>query len=297
VAIRLGLPGNPEELKAKVLAVRALSGSNMSDSLPGSLPRRFAYGKDSLRARYTPKGDSIIFSLLTKLKIPPIAFLPLNDSEAFCPSSEDRLAIARNGARQVTGLWWNRPSGSLFLPNSDYAPRKPRDIFADDGAEPDSQVSEHGGSSRDTYVNHGARRRYACSQDGFFLKAGDGWVETMRKGETGDVITLREGGDGLVFKVTGQAGKRVRLELIACGEKNGAQGGVLMEMRGGADAKGPYPDLVSESDWVRPSDKGDTVSFSPIRIPSDPYYLDLRQVHTQGDSLYYSFDGYRAWSD
>jgi hypothetical protein len=70
-----------------------------------------------------------------------------------------------------------------------------------------------------------------------------------------------------------------------------------MTLRGGSGAHGPYPDLIAEPDWVRPGIKGDTLSFSPIKIPSDPYYLELSQVHTYDDSLYYSFDGYKAWSD
>jgi hypothetical protein len=89
----------------------------------------------------------------------------------------------------------------------------------------------------------------------------------------------------------------VKLEVAACGEKGGKQGGVLMALNGGASAEGPFTRSLAESDWVRPGDKGATVSFSHIPIPSDPYYLELRKVRTWNDSLYYAFDGYRAWSD
>jgi hypothetical protein len=189
-----------------------------------------------------------------------------------------------------------RPAGSYFLPDPAYRPRKPAYLSGDSGAEPSQPASENGGSGKDSYVNYGAQRRYGCAQDGLYLKSGDGWVESVRKGETGDSISMRDPGDGLLFKVAGRMGRRIRLELIVCGEAGNKRIN-LMTLRGGSGVRGPYPDLIAEPDWVRPGVKGDTLSFSPIKIPSDPYYLELSQVHTYDDSLYYSFDGYKAWSD
>ncbi|HKP98311.1 MAG TPA: hypothetical protein VJ385_21455 [Fibrobacteria bacterium] len=301
VAVRIDSIATPDLAQA-LARIRALKPVSLPESLRTALPGKFSYGKDTvgkddtLRAHYSTGGDSIVLSYSG---LPPQAFLPLNDSEAFSPASEDRLAFARNEAGVVTGMRFIRPTGSFFLPNTGYRPRKPVDFFSDTGAAPtlSQPASVSGGSGKDSYVKLGAQKRYACSQDGFFLKAGDGWVDALRKGATGDSISLQDSGDGLVFKVTGQAGKRIRLELVVCGEKGGKQGRILMAMRGGSSAQGPYGDPVAESDWVRPSVAGDTLSFSPIRIPADPYYLDLRQVHTYDDSLFYSFDGYRAWSD
>lgn len=282
-------------LAEKIDRMLARRPERISASVSAGLPGTFSLGLDSLmRVRLADDGAGIGLSYLG---LPPAVYRPLNDSEAYNPDSDHRLAFARNEEGAVTGLRWSRPPHGFFLPNPAYKPRKPGDFFPDTGNAQTTPASESGGSGRDTYVDWGARRRYACAEDGRYLKAGDGWVEAVRKGATGDSISFRDPGDGLLFKVTGQAGKRVRLAVAVCGEKGGKQGGVLMDLRAGESAEGAFTRILAESDWVRPGDKGDTISFSHIPIPSDPYYLELRKVQTWNDSLYFSFDGYRAWSD
>jgi hypothetical protein len=295
VAIRADSAMQTATVEGRIEAIVSHPRASLREPLPEKLPTAYAYGMDTLALSISPAGDTIRAS---RTKTPDLAFLPANDSEAYSASSEEGLAFSRNEKGEVMGLRLIRPGENLFLPNLGYAPRKPIPVefLPDSGFGPAYAASASGGTGKDSYVNWGAKHRYGCAQDGFYLKSGDGWVQEVRKGETGDSISLRDPGDGLVFKITGQAGKRLKLELIACAEKGGKQGRVLMDLRGGSDANGPWNDRVSETDWVKPGLTGDTLIFQPIPIPSDPYFLDLSQVHTVDDSLYYSFDGYRAWT-
>lgn len=284
-----------EALDVRIDRIRSQDSAQWPASLVSSLPDRFMLGKDSLlRLSYDAEGKRLS---LRYPGFPDAEYVPANDSEAFNPGSDARLAFVRNPEGTLTGLGWSRFEGDYFLPDPDYKPRKPADLFADTGSPPDLPASEHGGSGRDSYVKLGGGNRYACAGDGRYLKAGDGWLDSIRKGARGDSISLHDPDDGLLFKVTGQEGKRIRLDLIACGDKTGRQGHVLMALHGSESAQGPFATTLSEADWVRPGPAGDTLSFSPIPIPSDPYYLELRKVHTWNDSLYFSFDGYQAWSD
>jgi hypothetical protein len=285
--------GGPEALLAKIDKIKSLKRSAFSSGLASKLPKMFAYATDTLRVRLSSDRDTIELSYGA---FPPQPFLPLDEEQAFSPVSEDRIALVRNGEGAITGLEFTRPAGIVYLPALGYKPRKPADLFPDSAA-PDKPASDQGGSGKDTYVDFGAKHRYGCAEDGRYLVPGDGWVDLVRKGPTGDSISMHEPGDGLVIKVTGQAGKRIRLDLVACSGTNPKRR-ILLGLHGGPDEKGPYPDLLSEPDWVKPAAKGDTLSYSPIPIPSDPYYLDLRSVGTQeSDSVYFSFDGYKAWSD
>jgi hypothetical protein len=283
-----------EAMERKIDRIQSRVSARWPASLLPSLPGLFMLGKDSMRLAYDAEGKGLS---LGYLGFPAAEYVPANDSEAFQPGSDAKFTFVRNEAGTVTGLRWSRFEGTYFLPNPDYKPRGPAAFFPDPGTALTSPASEHGGSGQDSYVKLGGGRRYACAEDGRYLKAGDGWLEAIRKGASGDSISLRDPDDGVLFRVTGQAGKRIRLDLIACGEKSGRQGRVLMALHGGESAQGPFTKTLSEADWVRPGPDGDTVSFSPIPIPSDPYFLDLRKVHTWDDSLYFSFDGYRAWSD
>jgi hypothetical protein len=294
VGLKVETAFDREAMGKRIDAIGALKAVRLGAGLTGSLPQRFALGKDTLSVRYAAGGDSIV---LTRPDCPPVGYFPLDDTSAFDAGSEDRLAFVRNAAGQVTGMAWTRFAGTVFLPALGYHPKTPADFYPDTAAAPATPASAHGGSGLDSYVDHARHKRYACAQDGLYLRAGDGWVAGVNHGQTGDSISLRDAGDGLLFKVEGQAGKRIKLELITCGEKGGKQGGILMALHGGREAKGPFPDLLSEPDWVRPDDKGDTLTFAPIPIPSDPYYLDLRRIPTYDDSLYHAFEGYRAWSD
>ncbi|MEO7425581.1 MAG: hypothetical protein ABI036_10370 [Fibrobacteria bacterium] len=263
----------------------------------GDLPAIFGNGADTVRAEYFIAAGQTDSIRLTSPRSAPEIFYPMNDSLAFSASSPDQIRIRRNDAGVPTGLWRTQEEGDIFLPALSYHPRKPSDLHPEPGAVSVNLVSESGGSGLDSYVGLGALRRFGCAEDGSYLRSGDGWILEMHKGSTGDEITLQKGGDGMLMRVPGSSGKRLALDLILCGLNGAKTQRVFLELRGGMDRNGPWPDVLAEADWVYPSGNRDTLSFSPLVIPSDPYFLKLIQVPTLGDTLPYVFDGYRAFSE
>ncbi|HKP98304.1 MAG TPA: hypothetical protein VJ385_21415 [Fibrobacteria bacterium] len=262
-----------------------------------SLPSAFGFGADTMHVGYFTNAGNVDSIELSCPRLAPQIFYPANDSQAFSPASRDQIEFRRNETGVPMGIWLISPESRFFLPNLSYRPRKPADLRSEPVGVLDNPVSESAGSGKDTYVGLGGLRRFGCAEDGLYLRSGDGWVLEMRKGTTGDDISLGAPGNGLLLRVSGRTGKHIKLALALCGEKGVKSQRVFLEVRGSSDRDGPWTDVLSEADWAHPGEKADTLSISPLAIPSDPYYLNVNQVPTLGDTSYYSIDGYRAFSE
>lgn len=278
-----------ERVEARLLQV----GVGLSDSLAASLPRSFSHGPDTLKVDCLPGGDTLLWRV-PGLPVQP--FRPLNDSQAFSPHTGDRISFRRNSQGTVTAMFLSRETGGYLLPNLAYQPRLPADLFP--GAPADSLVSFHDGTGQDVYVGMGGKKRYGCSEDRAFLRTGDGWVRSLRKGETGDGISLVNAGDGLVLRLTGLAGKRARMELRPCREGGAGGNGqrMLAAWRGWREAN-PVPDILAEDHWMEIVPAGQDLSFGPFPVPSDPYDVELSRTSTLDSTFYFAFDRYRIFSE
>jgi hypothetical protein len=293
VVIKMDTLGQGEATARKVDSVYSQPRGRLPPSLLSHLPPAFDYRKDSALVKWSEAGDSAMVAIP---RLPGQTFYPMNDSQLSSRSSQDRLTLRRNGMGTINGISYATFAGEFFLPAFGYKPRLPADLFSD--TLPRSRlVSAGDGTGRDTYVNLGGSHRYACSEDGLFLRSGDGWIARMGAGGGGDSISMGIGGvPSLVFRIAGLEGKSVKLELRICQEKSGKPGRILFSLRGGA-AEDRRQDLIAENHWVNPLEKGASLSWEPIFIPSDPYYLGLDQTATADAPFFYSFDHYRIYSD
>jgi hypothetical protein len=297
VAVKLEGPGRRQAVLAAVDSLLALPRNPPGAALAASLPLRLESGKDTLAL--SGEGDSLRLA-----KAGGIArfFHPLNDSESASSAASDRLRLERNDQGAVRGAWLITAEGERFLPNPAYVPRKPIDLFplaGDESPDADSQanpVSASAGTGRDTYLGLGGVKRYGCSEDGFFLREGDGWLAELRKEGTSDSISLHSHSGELVFRIEGLAGKRVRLEIDLCKEKAGNPARGRFRVLGGARS-GEWERTLAEDGWTPASEKGGTLAWESLPIPSDPYYLGIQQVRTADSLFLFAVDGYRILSN
>jgi hypothetical protein len=254
-------------------------------------------GKDTLAL--SEAGDSLS---LAKAGGSARFFHPVNDSESASRASSERLRFERNDRGAVRGVWLLAADAERFLPNPDYDPRRPIDLFPLDGDESpaaDSQgnpVSASAGSGRDTYIGLGGVKRYGCSEDGLFLREGDGWLAELRKDGTSDSVSLNSHSGEMVFRIQGLAGKRIRLEIDLCKDKAGKPARSRFQAFGGRQA-GEWERTMAEDAWTPAEDKGGTLVWTSLPIPSDVYFVALKQIRTADSPFLFAVDGYRILSN
>jgi hypothetical protein len=296
VAPRLDVSVPLASMKAKVDSLLSIHAKPMATSLSTALPIRLEYGKDTLILN--AHGDSLSLAAPGMF---PRYFLTLNDSEAASPTSSERIRLLRNDSGAVTHAILVGTTGEQYLPNTAYRPRLPLDLFPHtlvESGRPDTQsvlISSDNGSGRDTYVKVGGGKRYSNSQDGYFLRAGDGWIMDLSKEGRSDSISLESQAGGMIFRIEGMAGKRIRLELDLCKEKGKTARNRFL-IRGGK-ADGNWDRVLSEDAWTPAVETGSTALWESIPIPSNPYYIFVSPIRTHDAPFYYAADGYRIFSD
>jgi hypothetical protein len=154
-------------------------------------------------------------------------------------------------------------------------------------------VSGSRGSAKDTQKSLAGAPRYACSQDGLFLRGGDGWLESLGQGRDADSITLRAPGDRVLFKLPGLKGRKITLELSGCGS---AEGRVRFRFRGGSDRDG-LEDVVAEDQWAALSVTGSAMRIGPIPVPADAYFISVERLRTPDAEVAFAFDSYAITAD
>lgn len=289
VALKTGTTEGVEALAERVAALMDRRAGELSDSLAAALPLRLEFGRDSAVLSAFAGGDSL---RLDHSRFPDEVYFPLNDSQAASATSSHVLTWERRGDGQVAGLLYRQSPGSLprFLPNAALPPLDRNALLADSVPALDSVVSGHEGSGADTYVGLGNFKRYGCATDARYLRAGDGWLSALALADGSDSISSLSGKGGIAFRLEGLAGKQVRLELKACAEKGAAKPPRVNLVLKGGGKPGEGVELAPPH-WVDLAK--DSLSWQPIKVTSDPYYLEIETVPTLLPPFRFALDRYR----
>lgn len=286
VTLSLGTPVR-SDLWERIERLDGFKRADISDSILRRSSGFFDYNDDSLIVSSTGK-DSL------KVTIPgylPTAFFPLNDSLFQSPWGE--LALEFQG---FNGQYYNRViflngSSKKVVPNFRVTPS----YLVKSGPNPAGGmewVSDQKGTGHDTYKGLNGRSRYTCSEDGAFLRPGDGFLAELGRTAADDSISLRKGGDYATFRFPGMKGKIAFLELRQCAEATMKSKRVRVSIWGGSDPATQHL-LYGDHQWMGSDTGGIYWGFDSLSIDSDPYYLTLKEENTQDTPFSNAFDGYR----
>lgn len=263
----------------------------MSSELPSTLksmsPQAFDAKGDTLML-WAGNGDTLW------LRGPGLSVQPLlayNDSDFYSPYSPLEAGLRRGVDGEISVLRLRRSERWEILPNFGYSPHMPDSLLPGLTGPLERMVSSHGGSGLDAYVGIDGKSRFSCSEDGAYLQAGDGWVYSLDRGFAVDSISLRNDGDGLILRLEGLAGGAAGLELVLCSERKQQKGRVLLSLSGGAES-GAMSDILAEPHWVEMSNAAKIVSFAPIPVPADPYYVRIALLPTPEAPNFHAWNGY-----
>jgi hypothetical protein len=261
--------------------------ADISDSLVKKCAGKYDYQGDTLRIVSTG-GDSLIVTIPT---FSATVFHAVNDSLFQCPWGE--LSLEFQG-RTETGyqrlIFQNGPK-KKNVPVFNSIPSK---LVKSEKIESVgiAWVSENQGSGGDTYLGLDGRKRYSCSQDGSFLRPGDGYLDAFSRTETVDSISLRQGGDALTFRFPGLKDKVVFFQLRNCAQVGAKTKRIRISIWGGSDPANQNL-LYTDHQWMGFDIAGSYWSLDSLAINSDPYYLTVKQENTPDAPFHNAFDGYR----
>jgi hypothetical protein len=285
VARKTDLPPDSAALSERIDPILGRKTYALPDSVEGLLPQSLEFGADTAELETSASGDTLY---LRHRKLPAEAYGILNDSQALSRDSEKRLGFRANPAGKIPGMSLSRMGKEYFLPSIGYAPQLP----VDEGGASYSLRATHPGSGRDSYRGLGGRHRYTCpDSNGLFLRQGDGMVLALRKSDQADSISLKEGGDALLFRLDSLAGKTLRLELTLCAESGVKSGRLMFAIRAGAHADS-LGTVVAESHWVTVNEKGGSLVLPSVPVASDPYFVEISQTRTLDRTFPYAFGSY-----
>lgn len=251
----------------------------------------YAYGKDTVAARWS--GDSLHVTVPGML---PMALAASDSVSFFSRESDLRAAFEIDPAGKCAGVWLTRAGKRIMAPALAYVPPSPADLFPGLADSLPVVASEHAGSGSDRSVIMDGGPRFAPGPDSLFLRPGDGWIDALVSADASDSISLRQGGDYLLFRVPDLAGKGMAIELTLCPQR-GVRGRVRLSLRGGAD-KHRQDDYLGGDLWVDFSDgKPKSVRLGPWKAGANPYYVRIGQIATADPSFLYSFDHYRVLTE
>jgi hypothetical protein len=286
VALSLGEPVTPG-LLARIEKASDFEPADIADSLVARCPGKYDYGGDTLRIA-NAGGDSLRADIPGFL---PMIFHAVGDSLFQCPWGELSLefqAPAGSGYRRVV---FRNGSGKKVVPVFNPAPSN---LVNSARTEMDGMVWDSGnqGSGRDLFVGLDRKSRYGCSEDGAFLRPGDGFFADFSRSGAIDSISQRQGGDFATFRFPGMKGKVVVFQLRDCAERTAAGKRIGVSIWGGAEPQARNL-LYGDYQWMAADPGGIYWTFDSLAIDSDPYYLTLKQENTQDKPFANAFDGYR----
>lgn len=248
---------------------------------------RFDYGGDTLLLA-EPAEDSL------RVTVPGMfpQRMDFLDSSALVSRSLDlRIVFASDAAGKCPGAWVERGGIRRFAPALGYAAPGPRDLFPGLPDTLPDTVSAHAGSGRDGLPTLDGLPRFAHAGDSAFLRAGDGWVDSLGAAEGG--FFPGRGGDFLRLRVPGLRGKAVAIAVTVQPERGAGARRVRFAARGGASATRQDEPLGAEA-WADFKDGPIILTIGPFRAGADPYYVRLEQVPTADKPVAYAFGGYLA---
>jgi hypothetical protein len=278
-------------VKARVEAASGFVRAPLSDSLIGRYVGKYDFKGDTLRVE-AAGGDSL------RVSVPgfaPSVYHAANDSLFRCPWGEWSLEFqgaARNGG--VRKVVFRNGLQKKVVPVFNPAPSNLLKTAPGEATGID-WIAENQGSGRDTYTGFDGRKRYsACSQDGNFLRAGDGYLSDLFRSGATDSISLKQGGDFAVFRLPGLKGKTAALQLRQCADRIAKNKRTRVSVWVGAD---PDPSsahqLYGDDQWLYSDTAGVYWMLDSLAVDSDPYYLMLKEEDTPDAPFANAFDGYR----
>jgi hypothetical protein len=278
-------------LPERIDRVSGFARADLADSALDGYAGVFDFGGDTLRI-VRAGGDSLKVGL-PKFRNP--IFHAAGDSLFRSPWGEWSLEFQGSGggnpSRVVFGSGGNG-TVKIVVPRFGVSPSK---ALKSDKAEAAgiTWMAEHSGTGRDAYVGLDGRKRYLCSGDGAFLRPGDGFLEAYSRGYVSDSISLRGGGDEAAFKITGMQGKLALFQLRSCAERGVKSGRIRVSVWSGSEPGALRPSY-GDHQWMGSDTSGVYWSLDSLAVPSDPFYLVLRQENTQDAKFHNAFDGYRV---
>jgi hypothetical protein len=289
VATRDSVPG-PSDLAAGIAS--SLAADVPADPAWASrfAAAGYAYGKDTLRLAWT--GDSLRVTVPGML---PISLVARDSLSFFSRQSDLRLDFGLDAGGGCTGVWVARAGKRIMAPALGYHGPGPAELFPGIADSLPRAASEHAGTGRDRLSAMDGGPRIVPGSDSLFLRAGDGWVDSVGGSGASDGISLRQGGDFLRFRVPGLEGKAMAMELTLCPQR-GVKGRARLSVLGGAD-RDRQEDVLGAEFWADLDGKCQTVRLGPWTVPADPYYVRIGQVPTADSPFVYSFDLYRALTE
>ncbi|HKP98334.1 MAG TPA: hypothetical protein VJ385_21570 [Fibrobacteria bacterium] len=286
VVLRLGGKVR-EDFLERVDRASGFARIDLPDSVVNGCVGKYDYGGDTLRVSLAG-GDSLSAS------IPGFSQMVFHaageaifkspwgewslEFQGFNGQAYSRLVFWNGGSKKVVPLFNPFPSKSLKTTQ-----------FEETGID---WISGNPGTGRDAFVDLNGRKRYACSQDGAFLRPGDGYLMGFSRTSTSDSISLRQGGDFATFRFPGMEGKTAILELRNCAERSGKTKRMRISVWGGS-GPGSMQMLYGDHQWMVSDTSGVYWVVDSLAIGSDPYYLILKQEDTPDTPFQNSFDGYR----
>jgi len=286
VTLSLGMPVR-SDLWNRIDRLDGLKPADIPDSILARCAGAFDYKGDSLKVVSAGK-DTL------KVLIPgysPMTFYALNDTLFQSPWGELSLEFQGFNGLFYSRLVFANGAEKKVVPNF----RAPPSYLVKSALKPADGmdwVSDQKGTGHDTYMGLNGRLRYACSEDGAFLRPGDGYLSDVGRTAASDSISLRQGGDFATFRFPGMKGKVAFLELRECAEVGTKTKRVRISIWGGSDPASQHL-LYGDQQWMDSDTAGMFWGLDSLSIDSDPYYLTLKEENTQDPPFSNAFDGYR----
>jgi hypothetical protein len=262
--------------------------ADLRDSVLDGCAGFFDFGGDTLRI-VRAGGDSLKVGLP---RFRNLIFHAAGDSVFRSPWGEWSLEFQGFGGGNPSRVVFGNGAVKIVVPRFGVSPSKALKSDKTEAAGI-TWMAEHSGTGRDAYAGLDGRKRYACSGDGAFLRPGDGFLEAYSRGYVSDSISLRGGGDEATFRITGMQGKLALFQLRSCAERGVKSGRIRVSVWSGSEPGALRPSY-GDHQWMNSDTSGVYWSLDSLAVPSDPFFLVLRQENTQDAKFHNAFDGYRV---
>lgn len=285
VFLSLGQPVSADVLDRIDRASR-FEPADIADSLVARCAGKYDFGGDTLRVSVAG-GDSL------RVEVPgflPAIYHAANDTLFRCPWGELALEFEAPAGAGYRRLWFRNGPEKKVVPVFGIAPSNQVKWSRTDS---DGTVWDSGntGSGPDGYRDLAGKGRYGCSQDGLFLRPGDGYLFGLSRSRALDSISQRAVGDYATFRFPGMQGKVAVLRIRDCAERSAAGKRIGVSVWGGADPVAQRL-LYGDPQWMAADPGGTYWTFDSLAIDADPYYLTVRQENTGDKPFANAFDGY-----
>ena len=159
-----------------------------------------------------------------------------------------RLTLVHDSAGQCRGLQVNRNGRSVFAPKMGYSVQATRELISGLPETVPDTVSRHGGTAVDMEPTLDGMPRFADAADSLFLRAGDGWIHRLGTSHPAG-FALGKGGEYLLLRIPGLAGRIASVTLILKPEAKAGKGRLRFSAFGGPSESDQRENLGEEGWW------------------------------------------------